>query len=436
MQTTRALLIIAVAIGLGACAGPREAGEEGEAPSRSPLGDTGGSYLDPGLVPAQPTARSIQLYGETEASLPIISLGSQDRLTLEFDLMTDRSRPLSVYFYHADRTWRRDLLPAEYMSGFYYDQILDYRGSSAAQSRYVHYTYDFPNENVQFRISGNYILRVAEQGAEDEPLFERAFFVSEQAADPDLFLEQVLLGGVAFPGTLPLVRFTPPQAIQGNVFDYDVCFVRNGRIERARCSDQPLLASQPALQFDLEREQALFPEAADYFMDISAVRVGPGVESTDLTQSPYEVRLVPDYASFPGHPGAPLLNGQPIISSVVTGVGDADVAADYVEVIFSFVPPEIEPLDGELPISGSFNNWQYDPAYRMEWVPEEEVYRARVLLKQGQYEYRYFTPDRRMRQILAHATPRAQNLYMAFVYFSDTSVSTDRLLAVGGTLTR
>src|SRR5690606_1784303 len=126
--------------------------------------------------------------GETEASLPIISLGSQDRLTLEFDLMTDRSRPLSVYFYHADRTWRRDLLPAEYMSGFYYDQILDYRGSSAAQSRYVHYTYDFPNENVQFRISGNYILRVAEQGAEDEPLFERAFFVSEQAADPDLFL--------------------------------------------------------------------------------------------------------------------------------------------------------------------------------------------------------------------------------------------------------
>ena len=435
MSPKTAPFIIALAVISAGCKGPNAAGEEGAAP-RVPPAEAGDGYLDPGLAPSATTARSIQLYGQSETSLPILALGSSERLTLEFDLMTDRSRPLSVYFYHADRTWRRDLVPAEYMASFYYDQILDYRNSTASQSRYVHYTYRFPNESIRFRLSGNYIVRVTEQGDEERILFERAFFVTEQSANPDLYLEQVLLGGTAFPGTLPLVRFTPPQSLQGNVFDYDVCFVRNGRIERARCSDEPLLSMQPALQFDLEREHAFFPEAADYFMDISSLRVSPSVESTDLTKTPYEIRLAPDYASFPGTPGAPMLNGQPVVTGAVTGLGDADVAADYASVVFSFVPPENEQLDGELLLTGSFNNWQYDPEYRMTWVPEESLYRGQILLKQGQYEYRYFSPDRRMRQILAHATPRAENLYLAFVYFSDTSVSTDRLLGVGGTLAR
>ena len=433
MSLTRGMIVLALSALAVGCAGSKEAGEE-ERRSAAPRSADGTAYLDPGLAPSAGIARSIQLYGEAETSMPILALGSSERLTLEFDLMTDRSRPLSVYFYHADRTWRRDLVPAEYMSGFFSDQLLDYRSSHAVQSRYVHYTYRFPNDSIGFRLSGNYIIRVTEQGAEHAPLFERAFFVSEQAASPDLFLEQVMLGGAAFPGTLPYVRFTPPRGIQGNVFDYDVCFVRNGRIERARCSDQPLLASQPALQFDLEREHAFYPEAADNFVDLSSLRAGRSIESTDLTATPYVVTLEPDLANFPGHPGAPFLNGQPVISSVAGG--DADVFADYAEVIFTFVPPESQQLDGELLVSGSFNNWQYDPQYRMSWIPDEGLYRGSVLLKQGQYEYRYFSPDRRLRQILANAAPRTQNLYTAFVYFSDNGASTDRLLAVGGALTR
>lgn len=420
---------------LAGCAGSKEAGEQ-EAETRPSRTTDPVVYLDPGLAPADALARSVQLYGRSESSLPIMAIGTSDRLTLEFDLMTDRPRPLSVYFYHADRMWRRDLLPAEYMAGFYNDHLLEYRASQAVQSRYVHYAYTFPNENVRFRLSGNYIVRVTEQGEEDEVLFERAFFVSEQAANPDLYLEQVLLGGTAFPGVLPLVRFTPPEAIRGDVFNYDVCFVRNGRIERARCSSEPMLAAQPALQFDLRREQAFFPEAADYFLDVSTFRAGRQIESVDLTRTPYLVRLEPDYAQFPGHPGAPPLNGQTVISGAVPHVADPDVNGDYAEVIFSFIPPDDEPLDGEILVTGSFNNWQYDPDYRMEWVADQSRYEARVLLKQGQYEYRYFSPDRRMRQILSQATPRQDNLYTAFVYFSDNRVSTDRLLAVGGTRSR
>ena len=418
------------------CSGGREAGEADARTSDDPLAERfiPREFSDPGLAPSSTDIKTVQLYGEEETDLPIMQLATGRGLTLEFDLMSRQARPLSVYFYHADRSWRRDLLPTEYLQGFTYDEILEYQTSHASASDYVHYTYRFPNENIRFRLSGNYILRVAEQGAEHEVLFERAFFISEEAASPDLLVESIMLGIAAFPGTLPLVRFTPPQSIQGNAFDYDVCFVRNGRIERARCSDRPILASQPTLQFDLERHDAFYPEAADYFLDLSSLNVRRGIERTDLSTAPHQVVLEPDYANFPGTLGAPLLNGQTIVSDAAQNLGDADVFAEYVETRFSFVPPDEEPLEGELLLTGSFNDWQYDPSYRMEWVADARRYEGVFLLKQGLYEYRYFSPDRRLRRILSNAMPRTENLYLAFVYYSDMRVSTDRLLGVSGTL--
>src|SRR5690625_7971453 len=77
-----------------------------------------------------------QLYpGEEEGRLPILTLGSGDQLTLRFDLLADAGRPLSVFFYHADREWRRDLSPGEYLSTFHRDQLLDYRPSEATEVR-------------------------------------------------------------------------------------------------------------------------------------------------------------------------------------------------------------------------------------------------------------------------------------------------------------
>lgn len=426
------MLIFCMAAG---CAGTGEQREAGSSPApRAPRYDD--AFLDLNLATASRDVRTIQLYlGADERNLPVLPLPSGEQLTLEFDLMGEDPRPLSVYFYHADRSWRRDLSPAEYLSAFHRDDLLDYTRSNTMDRRYVHYTYAFPNDDIRFEISGNYVLRVTEMGLEDDVLFERAFFVSEQVAPAEMGAENLLYGG-PFPVTLPIVRFTPPAAIQGNVFDYDVCFVRNGRLERSRCTDQPVLAAQPALQFDLQPEEGFRPEAADYFLDLSNLRVGPRIEATDLAGSPYRVTLQPDYAAFPGDGLSPLLNGQPVVSGAVRDLTEADVAGEYVDVLFSYVPPEEQPLEGELIVTGSFNNWQYDPANRLSWVPEVKRYEGYVTLKQGQYEYRYFSPDRRLRRLQLSAAPRMENLYNAFVYYTDIHLHTDRLLTVSGMVTR
>ncbi len=65
----------------------------------------------------------------------------------------------------------------------------------------------------------------------------------------------------------------------------------------------------------------------------------------------------------------------------------------------------------------------------MTWNEVEEYYEAEVLIKQGQYEYRYEAGDGRFPR---GTVPRPANLYTALVYFNDLRLQTDRLMAIGG----
>jgi hypothetical protein len=385
----------------------------------------------PDLAVPDSTIRSIQLHRTgDERQLPILSLRSGETLTLSFDLMEGRGRPLSVWFYHANRRWQRDLVSSEYLDGFPNDHLLNYTPSRGTVVPYTHYTYRFPNDNIRFTLSGNFVVRVSEQGREDAVLFERAFFVTEQTTPVEMGLENVLVAGNGFSSVAPLVRFTPPTDIQANVFDYQVCFVQNGDLTRPRCTDRPTLVQQPALQFYLEPEAAFPPQPAAYFVDVSQLRIGGRIEATNLTRTPYRLTLEPDYARFPGNSIDPLLNGQVVIAGAVRDVFDPPVAADYALVGFRFVPIDEQPLSADLYVTGSFNGWRSDTATRLVWVPESRWYEGEVLLKQGQYEYRYLTTDARTRRALTGASPRFENLYTALVYYNDLRVSTDRLIGV------
>ncbi|HET6568417.1 MAG TPA: type IX secretion system plug protein domain-containing protein [Rhodothermales bacterium] len=391
---------------------------------------------DLGLAEMSADVRTVQLYGgEDERQLPILSLGGSDPLVLEFDLLGEAGRPLSVYFYHADRNWQRDLMPVEYMNSFDRDDLLDFTISHATDLHYVHYNYRFPNASIGFTVSGNYILRITEQGAEDDVLFEQPFFVTEQTAPAELQLNNVMLGG-GYPSTVPLLRFTPPSSAGASPFDFSVCFVENGRFESARCSTQPLLTAQPDLQFDLDPNLAFPPSLAENYLDLSMVRVGSQIERADLSTNPPSVTLKPDYSNFPGTPFAPFLNGQTVVSGAVTTVADPDVSAEYVEVGFSIVPPNEQALTSDVYVVGSFSGWKADPRYRMTWIPDRGRYEGEVLLKQGLYEYRYASRDERFRQAQRLAPPRSDNVYTAFTYYRDMQLNTDRLIGVQGTSTQ
>ncbi|WP_243665202.1 type IX secretion system plug protein domain-containing protein [Rhodothermus marinus] len=158
-----------------ACAGARESGRQGSRAAQRPAPTV--STVGPELQPDAEAVGQVQLYqGDDERQWPILLLGGRERLTLRFDLLSEQGRPLSIYFYHADHAWRRDLMPIEYLDTFARDDLTDYAPSEHTAIPYQHYVYRFPNDNIRFRLSGNYILRVTEQGQEETVLFERAFF--------------------------------------------------------------------------------------------------------------------------------------------------------------------------------------------------------------------------------------------------------------------
>lgn len=427
-----AVVVAAIAIGSG-CAGSKETEDR---PARSAAARDH-TVAGPELARAAEEVATVQLYpDDREASIPVLSMAEGNRMTLRFDLLANRGRPLSVYFYHADRNWQRDLMPAEFLGSFHRDDLLDYEPSAGTEIDYYHYSYRFPNESIQLRVSGNYILRVTEQGMEDEVLFERAFFVAEQSIPAEMTTEYVLTGGQGYTSTQPYLLFTPSGVSAANPNDYSACFVRNGRFQEARCSTRPSLIESPSIQFYLPPEYSFRAEAADFFLDLSTLQVGRQIERIDFTASPFSVLLEPDYARFGGTGTDPLLYGQPVVQSVVRDRSSPDVGAEYVEVQFAMVPPDELPYAQGVYVVGGFNDWRADASSRMTWNSGEGRYEGSVLMKQGTYEYTYWSRDARLRTSMNEAPPRPENAYQAFIYYDDIRVGTQRLLAVTGVSAR
>ncbi len=423
------LIALVMGVGLAGCAGSRAPEADEETTDDAP---PDGQQAGLRLAEATDEVRTIQLYaGSDEQQLPILSLQQNDGvLTLEFDLMASQGRPLSVYFYHADRLWRRDLSPAQYLSSFQNDNLLDYQSSRGTVIPYVHYAYRFPNQDIDFRVSGNYVVRVTEQGREGDVLFERAFFVSEQAGPVQLGIQDIVVSGQRESSDIPTARFTPPSQLRGDPFSYEVCFVRNAQFEQARCAERPRLSSMPALEFDLLRERAFAPTTARYFLDLSRITVGGSIAGTDRSASPYRVTLRPDYARFANTPLTSDLNGQTVIEQVVRDVGEPDLEAEYVTTQFRFIPPNEQPFSREVVVAGSFTGGRYNDDYRLRWTADRGRYEGEVLLKQGHYEYYYDSADPALERTIRQSLPLMRERYTAFVYYDDPTLNTDRLIAV------
>lgn len=413
---------------LAACAGSEEARDEPE----------GGEDARP-RVESTPGARfasdhadvkTVQLHPVgTETDIPVIRSGGGTPLRLAFDIMEPQGRPLSIFFYHADRSWRRDLVPAEFMSRFQRDNIMEYRPSSATLLRYTHYEYAFPNDAIDFTVSGNYILRVTEQGMEDDILFERPFYVSEQSVPVDVRLDDVLLIGSQWQATQPFVTFRP-DGDDVNAFDYSVCFTQNRNFGAPRCAETPSLANSPDIAFQLERDDAFLPDVAPFYLNLGVVQPGGRLERTDQARTPWRVWVEPDYARFPGTLPAPFLNGQSVILDGVPGVGDPAREAEYVATTFRFVPLGESPVPGGVALAGSFSGWQPDSL--MTWKAADRWYERTVLIKQGEHEYTYRFSDRAHVRAFSEGQPRLRNQFTSFIYLNDVRRQTDRLVAVVG----
>ena len=111
---------------------------------------------------------------------PIIELNSNEHITISFDEMTEEASYLQYSLVHCNADWRPSALSElEYLDGFNTNPIETFDYSIATFAHYVHYSLTLPNEDVQFKASGNYVLLVYPENEPEQILLQVCFSVYE-----------------------------------------------------------------------------------------------------------------------------------------------------------------------------------------------------------------------------------------------------------------
>jgi len=96
-----------------------------------------------------------------EVSYPVLDLNSNQQLQLSFDDFLNETQDYSYKIIHCEADWTiSDLSENEYIDGFSENQIPAPRSSFNTLTHYFHYKLRFPNEDLQLKLSGNYIIKV------------------------------------------------------------------------------------------------------------------------------------------------------------------------------------------------------------------------------------------------------------------------------------
>ena len=138
------------------------------------------------------TIHTVQLHAEShEISQPILNLDSQGKLKLSFDELDAEFKNYAYTFIHCNSDWQpSNLLPNEYIDGFQENLIDDYQYSLNTLQKYVHYNAVFPSESSKIILSGNYLLKVFENGNPDNIIITKRFMVFQNKISIDAIISR------------------------------------------------------------------------------------------------------------------------------------------------------------------------------------------------------------------------------------------------------
>ena len=129
-------------------------------------------YLPPNNI------KSVKFFGaDSKENFPVIEIGQ--KITLTFDDLNGNEADYYFKVKHFNHDWNSSkLFQNEYLEGFDNLRIDNYNTSFNTLQTFTHYRLELPNENIQFKVSGNYLLEIYDSF--DELVFSRRFCIYEE----------------------------------------------------------------------------------------------------------------------------------------------------------------------------------------------------------------------------------------------------------------
>jgi hypothetical protein len=385
-----------------------------------------------------PRIKTVQIYKEGwNLSYPVIRLNSEEKLVFHFDLLGDHDEAFYYTFIHCDKDWNKtDIFTTDYLDGFPENPIEDPKPSFNTTVNYTHYKLTFPNDRINIKLSGNYILCVYLADEPEKPAITQRFIVKEDAVKFDMSVHRPGMSAAGDAGQQ--VDFTVDITGAGIIDPFRNIYaslLQNGRWDNAKNNMKPGIYGSNELKYTSLSEENIFRAGNEFrYFDIKSIKyVSENVRRIDFLAPYYNFYLAPsDNREFKPYFYWQDFNGKYYIANQEGR--DPETDADYVYVYFT-LPSTYRADGGDIYIFGGLSNWSFGKDNRMTYNSEKRQYECTMLLKQGWYNYEYVFmrhgEETSADSKFEGSHYETENDYMAILYYRNPRGRYDRVLGTG-----
>ena len=376
---------------------------------------------------------SVQLtVGPDQLSKPVGTLGV-DEFHISFDDLELETRHLKYTFIHCTHDWKwSQLNPIEYIEGFMEEDITTYDHSFNTIEPYIHYQASFPNENISFTKSGNYILFVYDDTPEN-PILTHRFMVLEPvpakiacdvhyAIDVNKMYTHQDVDFFVYPGAY---RIRNPQRM------IHATIQQNDRWDNAKVGLTYNSGNADELRFDFTDGRNTFPGGAEFHtFDITTLRSNADhiVGISFVNRHTHAYILQDEARPYAAYESRGNMNGRCYYYN-------RDLKNEYSEdyVFTHFTLKSSFPFtDGDVYVFGELTDGQLQDDAKLRYNKEFDFWETELFLKQGAYNYQYvYVPhgsDIIDATYIEGSHYQTNNIYNIYLYFQEEGTFYDRLI--------
>jgi len=376
--------------------------------------------------------KTVLAYKEgNKLNLPVIELNSNEKLTVCFDEITSDA---NTYFYtiiHCNSNWEEsELFMNEYINGFSENEIYNYEYSYNTTVNYVHYSFEIPNNDISFLISGNYIVKVYKDNNPENLVFTKRFMINESKVNIDA--EKINKGQTGYfynNQELRVVVNNEKYRIKDLQQNIQLVIIKNNDWNKINyingfnnvIGNKIEYYNQKKIKFSGGNEFHHFNTKDIHYKSENVARI-------DFIANKYNFLLSSDVEKrFLEYKFKKDLNGAYFID--VANSETPNIESDYVNVFFT-LKMDVPLQKGDIYVWGALTNYEFSNENKMQYNFEQKSYETSLLLKQGYYNYSYITKsDNNIDYNFIDGNySLTENEYLILVYYKDISMGYDKLI--------
>ncbi len=395
----------------------------------------GGNPQRPFLV----IGKSASIIGNGEGMIDEQGDLQEHVLEISFDEMSHEVHQYTYSLIHlnADGTESR-LSSSEFVDGFTTQDITQYEHSLNTSELYTHYRFTFPNADMRIKASGNYALRIYEDGDTDKTIAIVRFAVVSPETGikakirPNTDIE---LNGRYQQLDIDLEFGGKMQSSRGE--DFFIVVQQNGRVDNQAFAPKPTFLESNRLRYT-NCKALIFEGGNEYrhFDTYSAYFAGTGVDRIVHDNSDYHAILFVDELRKGAYIHEFDVDGQRIVNAERT-IYDIETEAEYMWVHWTLAA-EKPWFDGTVYVGGDVFENSISPRNRMQYDNERKCYWLNALVKQGGTDYQYWFVPKGEEQFESKVTLQqtegshweTENEYTIYVYYKPFGSRYDRLVGL------